>query len=523
MGVTLTDIHRYAEKLDLDQRHPLVRTLFVPSPVLQNHRLEILIQAASGQSEDGDGEAQMYLVPGLESPISSSGSYQTITYPVHKALVLAQELKSTRALLWPRPGIEPGPREEMIMAVVNTPWSILSSASTPLHPIKAINLDRAEEAIATFRKSLDNSFNYEHEWFDSGLPQLSTWLIEGTESLPGIVKPTIRRLIETLISNIEQATQREEAETIQMQASTVVPQTARDKMNAYLANWAEAAHIELRDELDRALSTEQWRKLAWWKLLWRVDDVTSITSDILQRSWLVDADRGILYLAGRIEEAGLLPPSPSSTVTDTSVSASNENNPDSNPYAQPLPKPQRPDPSTRPFGSPPPALYMSDLVASPSPTTHPASLPLPLSTNPIPSIAHARQHLLSAVLNLQSHAQRLLLSSLSLTALTSTLSILAYIATTSTTVFEAGAIAALGAVVAVRRLQTGWERVMEDWEERIREEGRVVLGAVESGWRGAVSEGGMGDDGRIDEGEEEREKARLAVGEVRRALVAMEN
>ncbi|KAI4236542.1 MAG: hypothetical protein LQ352_007994, partial [Teloschistes flavicans] len=283
----------YAEKLDLDQRHPLVRTLFVPSPVLQNHRLEILIQAASGQSEDGDGEAQMYLVPGLESPISSSGSYQRITYPVHKALVLAQELKDTRTLLWPRPGIEPGPREEMIMAVVNTPWSILSSASTPLYPIKAINLDRAEEAIATFRKSLDNSFNYEHEWFDSGLPQLSTWLIEGTESLPGIVKPTIRRLIETLVANIEQATQREEAEAIQMQASTVVPQTTRDKMNAYLANWAEAAHIELRDELDRALSTEQWRKLAWWKLLWRVDDVTSITSDILQRSWLVDADRGI--------------------------------------------------------------------------------------------------------------------------------------------------------------------------------------------------------------------------------------
>ncbi|KAI4196679.1 MAG: hypothetical protein LQ350_006432 [Teloschistes chrysophthalmus] len=299
---------RYAEKFDVDQRHPLVRTLFVPSPVLQNHRLEILIQAAGEQSEDGNGEAHMYLVPGLESPISFGGSYQTITYPVHKALVLAQGLKSTRALLSPSPGKEAGAGEEMVMAVVNTPWSSLSPAFEPLHPIKAINLDRAEEAIATFRKSLDNSFSYEHEWFDSGLPQLFTWLIEGTESLPGIVKPTIRRLIETLITNIEEAIQREEKSVMKAQASTIVPQATRDKMNAYLTNWAEAAHLELRDELDRAFSSKQWRKLAWWKLLWRVDDVTAVTSDILQRSWLVDADRGILYLAGRIEEAGLLPP-----------------------------------------------------------------------------------------------------------------------------------------------------------------------------------------------------------------------
>lgn len=522
-GVMLTNIQRYAERFDVDQRHPLVRTLFVPSPVLQNHRLEILIQAANEQSEDGNGEAQMYLVSGLESPTSSAGSYQTITYPVHKALVLAQRLKSTRALLSPRLGSEAGAGEDMILAVVNTPWSSLSPAFEPLNPIKVINLDRAEEAIATFRKSLDNSFHYEHEWFDSGLPQLSTWLIEGTESLPGMVKPTIRRLIETLVANVEEAIQKEEASVMKVQASSVVPQATRDKMNAYLANWAEAAHIELRDKLDRAFSSKQWRKLAWWKLLWRVDDVTSITSDILQRSWLVDADRGILYLAGRIEEAGLLPPSPistppSSTDTDASVSYSIENSQGSNPYAQPLPEPDRPDPSTRRFGSPPPNTHLIDLL----PLTHPASL---LTDHTIPSIAHARNHLLRTTLPpLQSLAQRLLLSSLSLTALTSTLSALVYIATTSTTMFEAGAIAATGAVVAARRLQRGWERGRESWEERVREEGKVVLGGVEGRWREVVGEAGMeaGEGGTKGEGEEERQRARVAVGGVRRELEAME-
>ncbi|KAL8686069.1 MAG: hypothetical protein Q9218_007372 [Villophora microphyllina] len=301
---------RYAESLDLDERHPLVRTLSIPSSLLQNHKLEILIQAASEQSEENDGGTQAFLVPGLDSPTSATGSFQTITYPVHKALVLAQGLNSLKALLPPRPGNDEGAGVEMIMAVVNTSWSTLSSASEPLQRIKVINLDRAEEAIATFRQSLNNSFNYEHAWYDSGLPKVSTWLIEGTEALPGILKPTIKRLIETLAVSIEQAIEREEAEAMQKQAASVVPQATRDKMTKYLANWAEAAHIELRDELDRAFNSKQWRKLAWWKLVWRVDDVTSITSETLQRSWLVDADRGILYLAGRIEEAARTPQTP---------------------------------------------------------------------------------------------------------------------------------------------------------------------------------------------------------------------
>ncbi|KAL8965457.1 MAG: hypothetical protein Q9197_006503 [Variospora fuerteventurae] len=72
---------RYGEKLELDERYPLLRTLSVPSIILHNHNLEILVQAASTPSEATDARAQSYLVPGLETPLSATGRYSTLTYP----------------------------------------------------------------------------------------------------------------------------------------------------------------------------------------------------------------------------------------------------------------------------------------------------------------------------------------------------------------------------------------------------------------------------------------------------------
>ncbi|KAL8956401.1 MAG: hypothetical protein Q9193_006080 [Seirophora villosa] len=53
---------RYGEKLELDQRYPLLRTLYLPSVILHNHNLEILVQAASTPSEPTDARAQTYLL-----------------------------------------------------------------------------------------------------------------------------------------------------------------------------------------------------------------------------------------------------------------------------------------------------------------------------------------------------------------------------------------------------------------------------------------------------------------------------
>lgn len=509
---------RYAETLELDQRHPLVRTLSLPSQTLQSHNIEVLIQPASAPSHGNKVGAGMYLIPGLEAPSSATGRFSTITYPVHKALILAPDMDGIQSLLPSESPNETAIGEDMVTTVVDTPWSSLSAGGQTVHQVNPINLNRAEEAIETFRRSLDNSFSYEHTWFQSGLPKISAWLLDGTEALPAIVKPTNRRLIETLTANIEEAIEKEEAAKNEKQASTIVPTFTRDILNARITKWAEDAHTELRDKLDLAFSSKNWRKLAWWKLPWRVDDVTYITSDILRQSWLVDADRTILYLAGRIEQAGLLPGNSVNAATnpDTYHHHPYNNNDTPTPNQQPTPEAM--------FSTPPPTIPFASLIPLPPPPT-PKTHPLSLPSNPrypIPSIAHTRAYLLhTSIPPLQSLAQRLLLHFLSTTFLTSSLSTLLYISISTTSVYEAGGIAALGAVYGMRRLQRKWEGERERWVGMCREEGRRVLKRVEEGWREAVWEGGMGV--KEDEGEKEgRERARGCVGGVRRVLGEME-
>ncbi|KAL9594987.1 MAG: hypothetical protein Q9219_006715 [cf. Caloplaca sp. 3 TL-2023] len=471
--------------------------------LLLRHNLEVLVQPTLAQSEENGLGAQTYLIPGLETPASATGRLSTISYPVHKALILAQGLSDIKALLPSRTSEGQPITRDMITAVVNTSWDSLSAAGQPMSPVHPINLDRAEQAIATFRQSLDNSFDYEHAWFQSGMPRISAWLIEGTETLPAILKPTILRLIETLTTNIERAIDHEEAEQLHKQASAIIPTSTRDLMNTFVTDWAEAAHTELRDQLDLAFSSKNWRKLAWWKLAWRVDDVSSITSDILRQSWLVDADRGILYLAGRIEQAGLLPcPMPGQ---DPAKPA------DSNPHhhaptiGNPLPESTAPLPDFLP--------------ATTTTTTHTTTTTATVTPSTLPSIFQARQTLLTTTLPpLQSLAQRLLLQAFSTTLFSSSLSALLYISLSTTSAYETGGVAALGVVLAARRLQQRWEKGREVWMGEVREEGRRVLRGVEEGWRYVCREGGMG--GGEETGGMERERARRAVRRVREALLS---
>lgn len=501
--------------MELDQRYPLMRTLYLPSTILYNHNLEILLQTSTAPAAEQEGRVQSFLVPGLETPSSFTGRYSTITYPVHKALVPVQGLDGVRALLPSKFSAGPNVGENMVLAVIDTSWGNFNSSDEALHPLTPINLNRAEEAIATFRKSLDNSFNYEHSWFESGFPRVSAWLIEGTEGLPAILKPTIRRLVETLAANAETAIDKDDAQQAVKQANSVVPTSTRELMNRFISNWAEAAHTELRNQLDIAFASRNWRKLAWWKLAWRVDDVTYITSDILRQSWLVDADRGIIYLAGRVEQAGLLPSSLARTLGDSRTS-------DTNPYENASINKSSEPPSTT-LAPNPEEIMFSDMfpLSAPSPITHPLSLPQS-TTHLIPSIALHRQFLLSATIPpLQSLCQRLLLHALSTTVLASSLSVLMYVSISTTSIYEAGGIAALSAVYSLRRLQKRWEGARELWMEMVREEGRKVLRAVEEWWRAVIRDTGMGE--REDEnGRQERERARQALRGVKEALERME-
>jgi len=426
-----------------------------------------------------------------------------VRYPVHKTLVFSEGLQGlpTYAAIVSAKGAE----KEMIRGAINTPWSGLRPIDES-NAIVAVNIERAEAAIRTFRKSLGNSVEYEHAWFDSGLPTLSNWLLEGSQPTSDIVKPTVHRLIASLLSATETRIIAEETERLQKITSTTIPLATRTSLSDLLSIWSENAHTELRDQLELAFDSPSWRKLAWWKLLWRVDDVAMITADILHRSWLTSAEKELIWIAGRVELAGLYVPQPSINLS---------------------PEVAVQDADGEPMQVRQAAILSASVPEATTDTIFPRSalseLKIRLSTTPKPypqALTIARHALASTTApSLQAISQRLLLYSLSTTFLTSTLSMLMYISISTTSAYEAGTIAALGIVYSLRRLQKRWEDVRVSWKEGIREHGRTALRAIERRWSDLIREGGEHDTDDASLGE--RRKAREAVARVRSALSAM--
>jgi len=489
--------------VDYNQRYPLLRTLTIPATTLHTHNLEILIQAVSPDHETDIRPLHAYLIPCLEIAGSSAARYSVVRYPVHKTLIFSEGLQGlpTYATIASAKGVE----KEMIKGVVNTSWSSLRPPDGS-DIVVAVNVERAEAAIQTFRKSLGNSVEYEHAWFDSGLPTLSNWVLEGSQPTSGSVKPIVHRLIASLLSATEIRIIAEETERLQKIASMTIPTATRSNLSNLISMWSENAHTELRDQLDLAFDSPGWRKLAWWKLPWRVDDVAMITTDILSRSWLTSAEKELIWLAGRVEQAGLYVPQPPITSS---------------------PEVAKQDADGEPMHVRQAAILSAAVPEATTETLVPRSAlsepGSPLSTTPKPhpqALTLARHALASTTApSLQAIAQRLLLYSLSATLLTSTLSILMYISISTTSVYEAGTIAALGLVYAMRRLQNRWENIRVSWKEGIKEQGRTTLRAIERRWSDLIREGGKHDSDDASLGE--RQKAREAVARVRSALSTM--
>ncbi|KAL9612715.1 MAG: hypothetical protein Q9167_002706 [Letrouitia subvulpina] len=494
---------RYAEHPDLDSRHPHIRAYSIPSLTLQTHKLEILIQGAARQKDDNVVTVQDLLVPSLETSGSSRGRFSTVTYPVHKTILYSDSLDNLTALA--PLTIDPIPDDQtrkMIRGAIDGSWEGLNHGHVARSIITPINSDRAEKAIESIRESLGNSFEYEHAWLDSGLPEISKWLLEGTETSQTVLKPSVRRIIRNIMSSADAAILAEEDEWSKRKSTVVIPVSIRDFLNGMITEWAEKAHTELRGGLAVAFNSRNWHKLAWWKLFWRADDVAYVASDVLQRSWLPESEKAIIYIAGRIEQASwegrLKISQQSSSVHD---------------------KP-RLDPSARQIGTFPPPPSLSDLIPQvpvPEQHDHPAAFIVGSST-----ISQARIFLAdSTVPSLRLLSQQLVIHSLSTTILTSSLSTLLYISIISTSLFEAGSIAAVGLVYSLRRLQKRWETARSEWQERIVEEGRLALKQQEDEWRAVIEDGGSPIE--IDEQEVEvRAKAKRAIQRVRDALTNME-
>jgi hypothetical protein len=433
-----------------EQNNRLVQVLRVSSPMLNGHRLEIMVLEMDPPSIGAAGEEEGYenaaLVPTMEIPTSHTGRYTPVTTPVHKALVIADGIIGAASLI----SYPIDSNRDMIGTAVDL--RITDQHSNI--PFYVIDVEKGTESLRLLRESVHNSLEYERNWSASGLPAISDWLKTGTSPTPGTMKSSLRSMIDSILQNTGRALQAEQSRKLSAALSRRLSSAELDSLRQGLSQWAERAHNELRDQLDIAFEGQRWRKLGWWKLFWRVDDISMIASDILGQRFLTNAEKEIIYLAGRIEESGIFKYIPMTFSENWAY------------------KPV----SDRPVESGPPPPTIRGLMGTPRDDE-------PVKSQPKPWPLHipATRTFLSvdSIPALQALAQKLLFQSLTTSAFTAALAGLIYISTVSTSLYEAGAVAALGIIWSLKRMQGKWETARKFWEGEVREEGRKAVRGVE--------------------------------------------
>jgi hypothetical protein len=472
----------------------------VPSRTLEAHNLEILVSTlnvnvARMVNSPADSSMDAVLVPKL---LATSARGLPVPYPVHKTLVLGEGLDS--AVAYGKFTADSTESMDMVKVAIDLPPLAKEVDMDDQAVATPVNIDSASKALSALRTSVQNATFYERNWFASNLPTVLKWLTQDlqTSSTPVSLKPAHIALITSILDDIEASITRADAEhaALLTSAASVAGGRLPIEMASYVEAWAERAHEELRDGIDDSVLSKNWRRLAWWKLFWRVDDVGMVLEDVLQRRWLVGAEREATFLAGRMKQAGfpeVLPQVSNIEVEETPLEAT-----------------EQLDTATPPLLSYPPQTTQTALSTEvQEPTPWPILLP------------NTRAQLLAtSTPPLHALAQHLILTTLSTTSLSSALSALLYVSVESFSVFEASAVAALGVVFSLRRMQKVWEAAREAWIGRVREEGRWVVKGVQGdiGRVLRVRDVGVG----VDEGVAERKGAREAVERVRGVLGKVE-
>jgi hypothetical protein len=327
----------------------------------------------------------------------------------------------------------------------------------------------ADTALAKFRESVQFVSEYERGWTAGGVQDVVNWL---SAKKDGGLAPELEILVQSLLDSTEEGLVAKEAIRVREQEASDVSTETRQSLDQTVSAWAERAHTELQKSLEEGFASLRWRGLAWWKLFWRVDDVGAVTSEILQTRYLAQAEKEMIWTAGRVKQTGLLNGAPNGedfAVNNSKTETAEENSETAVPQQKDGPWPMQISASRSKLGS----------------TT-------------IPS--------------LQALSQSLVLFSASTTGLTSAFSALLYSSAT-TGLYEACTVAAVGLIYSLRRQQSKWEKARSFWEDEVRETGRTALIDTEKVLRGSIR------DGPIQQKEELPEtRARAVVERARKAL-----
>lgn len=373
-----------------------IPTTTVFSPGLDGNGIEFVLGSWSGPAGSLD-DAQHAAAD--ESPLSAKCTV------VHKAIVVSDGFTGAYHLA-SRPLLQPA------LKAVNFRSSTFSPLDMAGCDILPIDVDKAAEGLRLIREDIGNAKQYQTLWSEASVGALMEWVKRGALSVDaGTTKPPVRELIGSLLAQAR--TQIDAKETSMAKPSLLPSPDAVERLNMGLSEWAQSAHQELQEQLDLAFTESRWRKLGWWKLFWRVDDVGMLSSEMLAQRFLPDAERAMIYFAGRMREAGI--------------------------------------------------VRKSVILGS---TQWPDHIP------------RCRDDLLwASVPALQALAQKLVFQSASTSGLTAALGTLMYLSGCG--LYESGAVAALGLVWSLRRLQQKWENARQYWEGEVREHGRKAVRTTE--------------------------------------------
>ncbi|KAK2608385.1 hypothetical protein QQS21_003071 [Conoideocrella luteorostrata] len=456
----------------LDEMH-------ISSPQLDGYNLEFLLMevnvpyGAPGEMSIKSLEDSL-LVPTVNIP-SAADRISPISTPVHQALLVADGLMGAVNIS----ALPVSETDESITAAVQLE-GIRKQLETSFN---TVDVSLAEEGVRLFRQGPQNAREFERLWFSSNIPALTKWLKAGSTSAEDETKPAVRKLIASTLQNTLSEVQLLEARKLSKTSILQGDDPAVTELNKGLAEWAQKAHSELQDELDHAFSGRRWRKLGWWKLFWRVDDVAMLTNEMLSQRFLPTAEQELVYLTGRIAQLGGASPE----------------------YSQPKRSADAAS-GSRTLES---ALRTPTLAAT--------------SASPLPKwpghIAFTRRYLQDeTVPALQSLAQKLVVQCLGTSGVATSLAALLYISSFSSTIYEAGAVAALGIVYSLGRVQKKWDAARTFWEGEVREEGRKSVRAAEESVAAALE---IDASNGVVEGVDELEKTKELVVKAADALGRM--
>lgn len=436
----------------------VIPELRVPSPVVRGAELEVLLMEDPEYprfSVSRTTPEERLLTPEVTIAAVPEETPTPVPSPVHMALQVGEGEAAMRSIL-------AAPRGNMTACAFQWGDKNLSDLTSP--SMLGVNVTTAQAGLDAFRASVSNALKYEASWTKSNVGVINEWLranVQPTDT--GVAKPPVRHLLQSILDRSRLALAEAEAEAAAQPTPSADPGAAA-RLTKALTAWSEAAHEELRTIVEDAFSPHgAWHRLAWWKLLWRADDVGMVASEVLSKQFLSEAEKGVIFLSGRIDEAG--------TAHGAAPSAS----------------------------------------ASTSVEVHPGVV--------FPGyISDARRFLTERAGDLQTAGQRLVLWAAGQAGVTGALGGLVYLSGYG--VYEAGSVAALGLVWGLTNLQRGWERARAQWEDEVRVRGRRALQLTEQRLVTALVRATAGREGGGEGGErvEGLERAREVVGRVEEAL-----